>query len=67
MGDCTVLLNEKAALTSQTLVFIVNDQEIITVEGLEEKLSFHPLQEAFIEARAVQCGYCTPGMIMSTI
>ncbi|MEW5813784.1 MAG: (2Fe-2S)-binding protein [Spirochaetota bacterium] len=64
-GACTVLKNGQAVLACQTLAFTVDGQDLTTIEGLEEKRSLHPLQEAFIAAGAVQCGYCTPGMIMS--
>ena len=45
----------------------VDGSEIITVEGLESKSGLHPLQRAFIEKQAVQCGFCTPGMLMSAL
>jgi carbon-monoxide dehydrogenase small subunit len=64
-GTCTVLLNGKAV--SSCLVFTVEaeGQEITTIEGLAEAGKIHPLQQAFIEEGAVQCGFCSPGMILT--
>ena len=64
-GACTVLLNGKPV--NACLVFIgqVAGMQITTIEGLIEKGEFHPLQRAFVEVGAVQCGYCTPGAILS--
>jgi len=64
-GACTILLNGKAVNSCLILAVEANNTEIITIEGLggPEKLS--PLQQAFIDAGAVQCGFCTPGMIMA--
>jgi carbon-monoxide dehydrogenase small subunit len=64
-GACTVLLDGKAILSCQTLAFTATGKEITTIEGLEQNGSLHPLQQAFIDEGAVQCGYCTPGMILS--
>jgi carbon-monoxide dehydrogenase small subunit len=64
-GACTVLLNGRAILSCQTLAFTVDGQEITTIEGLEAEGTLDPIQQAFIEEGAVQCGYCTPGMILS--
>ncbi len=64
-GACTVLLNGRAILSCQTLAVSVSGQEIATIEGLAENNILHPLQEAFVEEGAVQCGFCTPGMILS--
>jgi len=64
-GACTVLLNGKAILSCQTLAFTADGKKIATIEGLEQNGSLHPLQQAFIDEGAVQCGYCTPGMILS--
>ena len=63
-GACTVLVNNEAVLSCQTPVREVNGAEIITIEGLEKNGSLHPLQKAFIKHDALQCGYCTPGMIL---
>ncbi|HUJ69157.1 MAG TPA: (2Fe-2S)-binding protein [Syntrophorhabdales bacterium] len=64
-GSCTVLLNN--APVNSCLVFAVeaDGQEILTIEGLASGNKLHPLQEAFISEGAVQCGFCTPGLIMT--
>ncbi len=66
-GACTVILNGRAILSCQTLAVSAAGREITTIEGLvpEGNKELHPLQEAFIEEGAVQCGFCTPGMILS--
>jgi carbon-monoxide dehydrogenase small subunit len=64
-GACTVLLDGRAILSCQTLAFTADGKKITTIEGLEHDGSLHPLQQAFIDEGAVQCGYCTPGMILS--
>ncbi|MCU0644195.1 MAG: (2Fe-2S)-binding protein [bacterium] len=64
-GACTVLFNQKAVNACLILAGQVDGAEIITVEGLATNGSFHFLQESFIKSGAVQCGFCTPGMLMS--
>lgn len=64
-GACTVLVNNEAVRSCQTPVEDVDGKEVITIEGLAKKGKFHPLQEAFVRHDALQCGYCTPGMILS--
>jgi carbon-monoxide dehydrogenase small subunit len=64
-GACTVLLEGKAILSCQTLAFTAAGKKITTIEGLEKNGELDPLQQAFIDEGAVQCGYCTPGMILS--
>ena len=64
-GACTVLLDGKAVLSCQTLAFTADGKHITTIEGLERDGELDPLQQAFIDEGAVQCGYCTPGMILS--
>ena len=66
-GACTVLLNGVAIRSCITPVRAAAGKQITTIEGLEANGKLHPLQEAFIEECAMQCGYCTPGMIMSGV
>ena len=64
-GACTVLVNDAAVRSCQTTIKEVEGSEIITVEGLAQNGELHPLQKAFIEHVGFQCGYCTPGMILT--
>jgi aerobic-type carbon monoxide dehydrogenase small subunit (CoxS/CutS family) len=64
-GACTVLLNNKAVRSCQMAVESVKDQEVMTIEGLASDGTLHPLQQAFMEHDALQCGFCTPGMILT--
>jgi aerobic-type carbon monoxide dehydrogenase small subunit (CoxS/CutS family) len=64
-GACTVLLDGTATRSCITPVGTVGAKQITTIEGLEQNGKLHPLQEAFLEMGAMQCGYCTCGMIMS--
>jgi aerobic-type carbon monoxide dehydrogenase small subunit (CoxS/CutS family) len=64
-GSCTVLLNHTPVRSCQVPILEVKDKEVLTIEGLTADGKIHPLQEAFMEHDAVQCGYCTPGMIMN--
>lgn len=64
-GSCTVLIEGKPVLSCLTLAATAKDKNILTIEGLAEKNTLHPIQKAFIENGAVQCGYCTPGMVLS--
>jgi carbon-monoxide dehydrogenase small subunit len=64
-GACTVLIDGEARLSCITLVEDCEDKRIETVRGLETAAGLHPLQETFIACFAAQCGFCTPGMIMS--
>jgi aerobic-type carbon monoxide dehydrogenase small subunit (CoxS/CutS family) len=66
-GACTVLLDGKAVRSCITPVGDCVGKQIATIEGLEHEGKLHPLQDAFLEAGAMQCGYCTPGMIMSGV
>jgi aerobic-type carbon monoxide dehydrogenase small subunit (CoxS/CutS family) len=63
-GACTVLVNNEAVLSCQTPVREVNGKEVVTIEGLAQDGKLHPLQRAFIKHDALQCGFCTPGMIL---
>lgn len=63
-GSCTVLVDGKPALSCSTLAIAVQNREILTIEGLSRGTELHPLQEAFTDAGAIQCGFCTPGMTM---
>jgi len=63
-GACTVLVNGKAVLACQTPVKDVSGAEIVTIEGLAQNGNLHPIQQAFVDHDALQCGFCTPGMIL---
>ena len=65
-GACTVLLDGKAVKSCTVLAAQANGRKVKTVEGLAKKGKLHPIQEAFLQEHGLQCGYCTPGMIMST-
>jgi aerobic-type carbon monoxide dehydrogenase small subunit (CoxS/CutS family) len=64
-GACTVLVEGQATRSCSTTLGAVAGKRILTIEGLEKDGNLHPLQEAFLEMDAMQCGYCTTGMIMS--
>ena len=66
-GACTVLVDGKPVSGCLTLAAQVADKEIVTVEGLAMDGKLHPIQQAFIDERAFQCAYCTPGFILSTV
>ena len=64
-GACTVLINNKPALACLTLALACKGKQITTIEGLRQGDALHPLQASFIERGAIQCGMCTPGMILT--
>lgn len=66
-GACTVLVDGQQTRSCVTQVGKVANKQITTIEGLEKDGQLHPVQEAFLKADAMQCGYCTPGMIMSGV
>ena len=66
-GACTVLVDGKRVNSCLTLAVVKDGSEVITVEGLAEGDQLHPMQQAFIDNDAFQCGYCTPGQICSAV
>jgi aerobic-type carbon monoxide dehydrogenase small subunit (CoxS/CutS family) len=66
-GACTVLLDKKATLSCVTPVRAVQGRKIVTIEGLAEGGKLHPVQQAFLDEGAMQCGYCMPGMVLRTV
>ena len=66
-GACTVLLDKHRVNSCLALAVAQQDVEIVTIEGLTDDESLHPLQQSFIEHDAFQCGYCTPGQICSAV
>jgi isoquinoline 1-oxidoreductase alpha subunit len=66
-GACTVLVDHQPIRSCITPLGAVAGKQVLTIEGLEQNDRLHPLQQAFIDAGALQCGYCTPGMIMSSL
>jgi carbon-monoxide dehydrogenase small subunit len=66
-GACTVLVNGEAIRSCLMLAVQVRGAEIVTIEGLEQDGQLHPVQQAFRESHAFQCGFCTPGFVMSTV
>jgi aerobic-type carbon monoxide dehydrogenase small subunit (CoxS/CutS family) len=64
-GACTVLINDKAVRSCQTAIREVKGKSVITIEGLAVNGALHPVQRAFVGYDALQCGFCTPGMILT--
>ena len=64
-GCCTVLMDGKAVHSCSILAMRAKDHEILTIEGMEKDGKLHPIQQSFLDLNAAQCGYCSPGMIMS--
>ena len=66
-GACTVMIDGVTVKSCLLLAAQVNNSEILTVEGLTADDKLHPLQQAFLDHQALQCGYCTPGMLLSSL
>ena len=66
-GACTVILDGKAVKSCVTLAAQCEGSSVITIEGLQKDGELHPLQRCFVEKNAVQCGFCTPGFIMTAV
>lgn len=64
-GACTVLLDGRPVNSCLVLAVQANGREVLTIEGLAENGKLHPIQQAFVDCGAIQCGFCTPGMILS--
>ena len=63
-GACTVLVNNEPVLSCQYPIQEVEGKDVLTIEGLQKNGDLHPIQEAFLKHNALQCGFCTPGMIL---
>jgi len=66
-GCCTIHMNGQAVKSCTVLAVQANGADIVTIEGLAKNGNLHPVQQAFTECHALQCGFCTPGMIMQTV
>jgi carbon-monoxide dehydrogenase small subunit len=66
-GSCTVLLDRESVKSCTVLAVQADGLEVTTIEGLAQNGSLHPVQQAFHEAHGLQCGFCTPGMILATV
>jgi carbon-monoxide dehydrogenase small subunit len=66
-GACTVLVDGRAVKSCTVLALQVADREVTTIEGLASDGELHPVQRAFVEHHGLQCGFCTPGMILTTV
>jgi aerobic-type carbon monoxide dehydrogenase small subunit (CoxS/CutS family) len=66
-GACTVLLDSRPVRSCRTPISLAEGKKVMTVEGLEQNGGLHPVQQAFLDAEAFQCGYCTSGMIVAAV
>jgi nicotinate dehydrogenase subunit A len=66
-GACTVLIDGSPVRSCQRKVGVLEGKKVVTIESLEKNGKLHPLQQAFLDADAMQCSYCTPGMVMSAL
>jgi len=66
-GACTILVDGKAAKSCSMLIGQIRNKKVTTIEGVSDGDVLHPMQQAFIDHFAIQCGFCTPGMIMTAI
>ncbi len=66
-GACTVLMDGRRTLSCVTPVSMADKKTVTTIEGLADGDSLHPVQQAFLDEGAIQCGYCTPGMILNAV
>lgn len=65
-GACTVIMDGETVNSCLVMAFQANGSKILTIEGMEKEGRLHPIQQAYIDAGAVQCGFCIPGMVLST-
>jgi aerobic-type carbon monoxide dehydrogenase small subunit (CoxS/CutS family) len=66
-GACTVLVDNRPVLSCVMPVRAAQDRKVVTIEGLSNGVTLHPVQQAFVEENGMQCGYCTAGMVMGTV
>jgi aerobic carbon-monoxide dehydrogenase small subunit len=64
-GACTVIIDGKTVSSCLVLAVEADNREVITIEGIETEKGLHPIQQAFVEKGSIQCGFCTPGMVLS--
>jgi aerobic carbon-monoxide dehydrogenase small subunit len=65
-GACTVILNGKTVSSCLVLAVEADNMDVVTIEGVETEKGLHPIQQAFVDKGAIQCGFCTPGMVLSS-